>query len=585
MIQRYVLLFVFLFSALACWAQPPSPTAIPVYNVRDFGAKGDGKADDTAAIQAAFDVAGKVMLNVSAAKTGALHAFSSPAVFFPSGEYLLSDTLQIKGINIKGDPYAVLRQTNPDKGIFATRWAYYLNISGLTFVGGQVQLDLYNGNLSGGVINISECTFQSAMDVALNADFESTNLTLERCNFFKCMQGMRLNRIDVVVIRDCWMDNHPDMKYKAFIENRAQRVFMDNICANPQVNGFDQRWIDNYGTNLTCRQIRFGGEGGGFTPIVNFSKPNPISIGRSILVEDSWCCNTSNLKRDAVVYCEEIPNSITLRGNTTTAANLIKVSEKIDLKTYFKEQKTPASMLAFGLSGNIGGLIDNVLPSGLAKPAAVADNALPPISAKAVKAMVKQAVQEWTEKAVPDLAEGEFKGHVMRTDPAQYQEVTLKNARWELGENIDATRLNNHEFLTFAQASTDILMIWKREGDLWPMFSIYDIEVDLDRTPYLAWNTKKAGAPPGFTVRVIVPEQGIAVTITDTQWSDYQYHAYDLRKILNLTGKQTLGLRFYPSSWGWVPGKGYNAHNAKDTMWSAPAGSYAVFDFIRFEAE
>lgn len=53
-------------------------------NVRDFGAKGDGKTSDTAAIQAALDAAGK----------------TEGTVYFPSGVYLCSD--------LKVRPYTTL---------------------------------------------------------------------------------------------------------------------------------------------------------------------------------------------------------------------------------------------------------------------------------------------------------------------------------------------------------------------------------------------------------------------------------------------------------------------------------------------
>ena len=56
-------------------------------NVMNFGAKGDGKTDDRAAIQAAFD---------SAAKIGG-------GVYIPEGEYLYSEKLLANGIVVRGD--------------------------------------------------------------------------------------------------------------------------------------------------------------------------------------------------------------------------------------------------------------------------------------------------------------------------------------------------------------------------------------------------------------------------------------------------------------------------------------------------
>jgi polygalacturonase len=52
-----------------------SMAVIPEFNVKDFGAKGDGANDDTAAIQAAIDAANDI------------------PVFFPKGDYRITDTL------------------------------------------------------------------------------------------------------------------------------------------------------------------------------------------------------------------------------------------------------------------------------------------------------------------------------------------------------------------------------------------------------------------------------------------------------------------------------------------------------------
>ena len=48
------------------------PSKNSVFNVRDFGAKGDGKTSDTAAIQSALDAAGKIQ----------------GTVYFPAGRYV-----------------------------------------------------------------------------------------------------------------------------------------------------------------------------------------------------------------------------------------------------------------------------------------------------------------------------------------------------------------------------------------------------------------------------------------------------------------------------------------------------------------
>lgn len=70
------------FPAERAWAEESDEKAISrpgTLNVRDFGAIGDGKANDTAAFQRALDVAGKAGGNL---------------VFVPRGNYLLRDALE-----------------------------------------------------------------------------------------------------------------------------------------------------------------------------------------------------------------------------------------------------------------------------------------------------------------------------------------------------------------------------------------------------------------------------------------------------------------------------------------------------------
>ncbi len=65
---------------------PPMPGAVDTISVRDFGAKGDGVTDDTAAVQAAAD----------ALRSGG-------RLLFPPGIYLISDTIHIGRWSMRGN--------------------------------------------------------------------------------------------------------------------------------------------------------------------------------------------------------------------------------------------------------------------------------------------------------------------------------------------------------------------------------------------------------------------------------------------------------------------------------------------------
>lgn len=68
----------------------PIPTYPVKYNVRDYGAKGDGKADDTSAFQKALDAAQK-----EAARTG-----QGVALLAPAGRYKITKTITITQSNV-----------------------------------------------------------------------------------------------------------------------------------------------------------------------------------------------------------------------------------------------------------------------------------------------------------------------------------------------------------------------------------------------------------------------------------------------------------------------------------------------------
>jgi hypothetical protein len=69
-------------------------------NVKQFGAKGDGVTDDTAAIQAAIDYASAIVQNIIASKSD----FVTASVYFPAGRYKHTSTLFVKeGVRLLGE--------------------------------------------------------------------------------------------------------------------------------------------------------------------------------------------------------------------------------------------------------------------------------------------------------------------------------------------------------------------------------------------------------------------------------------------------------------------------------------------------
>ncbi len=344
-------------------------------NVKHFGAKGDGVTDDTAAIRATVEAAQKAYTlgthqQVDSQKdpTGGWQIPTRPEIVFPSGRYLVSDEIYVAGGVIRGEGEALITQSDADKDIFTSQTAWRMTISGLTFAGGRNQLQLSNPNTDSGFVLIEQCRFYGAAGVAIIMDkgSNSTQLKIRDCVFIQPEQAL-VSYTDETNMTDCWITSKPDMENKAVIENRGGRMVLEKILGVPLVKGNSQRWIDHHYGWLTCREFRFGGEGGGFTPVVNFAKFYSTSasdgIGPSILVEN---CDVSVLRdnrRPAAVYCEEIPNGIVIRDcRINSPVPALMVNPKIDLTSYFGDVER--SMLGFRVEGNRG-LRSNEWPSAL----------------------------------------------------------------------------------------------------------------------------------------------------------------------------------------------------------------------------
>ena len=356
-------------------AQRVETNTYPSANVMDYGAKGDGHTDDTAAIKKAF--------NAIFPKRGAGLLPWMTEIVFPAGNYVISDAItEFSGMHVvRGEGYAKITQTNPDKDIFRSTYAWQITISGLSFEGGKHQIYMQNGNMDSGQIFIEKCKFLNASGAAIYTDVLSTTVTIANCRILRCEQAWVCKRSDQSIMRDTWITSSSKMKDKAVIENKGAFMTLDNILGCPHTNGTDQRWIDNYGM-LRCVSFRFGGEGSGFTPVVNFSKystdgRNPVPV--FVTLDHCWIYALGNKKRVAAVYLEEIPNAVKIIDchGFARGVKLIGVSPKLDLKKIL----IPANKALFNFTfhGNVydyGGIPEEMLPF---------TNVLPDVKGKKMK--------------------------------------------------------------------------------------------------------------------------------------------------------------------------------------------------------
>jgi hypothetical protein len=348
---------------LAAQEVKPEPAA-PV-SVRDFGAKGDGVTDDTAAIRAAVKAAFERRRIPQHPKYGYFVSLSE--VYFPNGHFLISDTIDINAVNLRGEAYAAIEQKDPAKDLFTTPWAWRQKIEGMTFLGGRVQLDLGNNNIDSGHVTVRDCHFKGSHGVAvqMRKGSNSSFFQVEKCVFIDCLQAV-INYCDMAAVDDTWISSAAAMDSMAVIENHGV-MHISNLLGVPRVSGARedwtdpsgrtrtasrQRWIDNYGV-LHVRNSRFGGEDGGFAAVYNFAPfayKYPV-IPSSVTLDSCYLYNAQNTS----IVLKEIPNLLTVTNCTGMVdAWVVRVDKSIDLDTYFDREGQKCGV-SINIAGNYGG--------------------------------------------------------------------------------------------------------------------------------------------------------------------------------------------------------------------------------------
>jgi hypothetical protein len=133
--------------ALISWLTMTISVSASTLNVVTFGAAGDGKSDDTAAIQAA--------VNASA---------SGDTISFPAGSYKISSAITIQSSRTYSGTSATILIPG-GKYSFATPYnsTNNLTITGLIFDGGPIAIQ-GDGTSPANNITITKCTFQNITD-------------------------------------------------------------------------------------------------------------------------------------------------------------------------------------------------------------------------------------------------------------------------------------------------------------------------------------------------------------------------------------------------------------------------------------
>jgi hypothetical protein len=307
---------------------PPFPNSVTTnvedklaqtVSVKDFGAVGDGIADDTAAFRACY----QYIVSVKESKQSTVFDYTEPIMYVPYGKYLITGSItQATGaansatqLIVEGED-SILIGGAGSFNFFEFRTNCTLR--SLSFQEGGRAFYIQSGNSDSARFNIQNCTFQNQTVECFGDDGASSSSIVNILNskIYQVNGGTSYPRIgtfsvDQLNIENNWI--YYGGTGSPFYTNCNNFNFVANLCVpNYLLASNTQRsWFYNSGT-INLNGNRFGAEGGGCVVIEHDGDYSAGTIEISVTATNNKIYSSNN----PAFKFFRLPSSIFINNNS-----------------------------------------------------------------------------------------------------------------------------------------------------------------------------------------------------------------------------------------------------------------------------
>ncbi|MCF6176487.1 MAG: hypothetical protein L3J71_12065 [Victivallaceae bacterium] len=327
------------------------------FKVTDFGAKGDGKTDDTDAIQRCITTAEQQQRQFYKAET------AYPEIIFPAGDYVISRPIVISptrtrmNLAIRGEGAVTIRQLNQDQDIFYIHYGYRNSIENITFIGGKRQIKFFSRNYNRAQLLVRNCKFIDSSSYAIDDElkgvhykkiiepytvswknglpyltanavdelpdvfYTSSMVHIDNCEFDNSMKVLRIFA-DWAVLSNSKIITNPAMKGAAIYARGVLKI-SNTSCFAKVKTANKQRFVDNINAGVMLENVTIDTDGAGLCAIYNRRAYDNGGQYNSYAIVSNCQIKAADSPENSVVYCEEVPNLISITNTTETSGKTI----------------------------------------------------------------------------------------------------------------------------------------------------------------------------------------------------------------------------------------------------------------------